>query len=113
MLRVEGREGGIVCDGRDIGTVVFPDVELKVYLLASAEERGRRRLRDHGVVPTPALIAREAERLQARDEADSSRELSPLRKAADAVAVDTTNLSPPEVVARIVELARSAEAAVG
>jgi cytidylate kinase len=53
MLRNEGGQGGVVCDGRDIGTVVFPDAELKVFLIASAEERGRRRLRDRGLELTP------------------------------------------------------------
>ncbi len=105
-LREAGRSGGVICDGRDIGTVVFPDAELKVYLVASAEERARRRLLDHGERPTGERIEAEAERLRARDEKDASRELAPLRKPEDAVEIDTTDLRPPEVVDRIVQLAR-------
>lgn len=95
----------LVCDGRDIGTVVFPDAELKVFLTASAQERARRRLLDYGETPTPERVSEEATRLRARDAADSTRSLAPLRKAPDAVEVDTTDLSPGEVVDRIVELA--------
>jgi len=113
LLRAEGGRGGVVCDGRDIGTVVFPDAELKVFLVASAEERGRRRLMDHGREPTQAEVRREAEKLSRRDEADSSRAVAPLRRAPDAVELDTTDLSAAEVVARIVELARARSSAIG
>ena len=105
-LREAGRRGGVVCDGRDIGTVVFPGAELKVYLVATAEERARRRLLDYDETLTEERIAAEAERLRARDEKDASRELAPLRKPDDAVEIDTTDLRPGEVVDRIVELAR-------
>ncbi|MDP2497214.1 MAG: (d)CMP kinase [Candidatus Palauibacterales bacterium] len=105
-LREAGRRGGVVCDGRDIGTVVFPDAELKVYLVATAEERARRRLLDYDETPTEERIAAEAERLRARDEKDAGRELAPLRKPDDAVEIDTTDLRPGEVVDSIVELAR-------
>lgn len=109
VLALLGEAAGtrnVVCDGRDIGTVVFPDADLKVFLTASAEERARRRLLDYGLEPTPSRVREEAGRLRARDAADSSRALAPLRKAADAVEVDTTRLSPEEVVERIVGLAR-------
>lgn len=106
QLRAAGRRGGVVCDGRDIGTVVFPDAELKVYLVASSEERARRRLLDHGETPGEERVAAEAERLRARDEKDAGRELAPLRKPEDAVEIDTTDLRPSEVVDRIVGLAR-------
>jgi cytidylate kinase len=106
LLRAEGGRGGVVCDGRDIGTVVFPGAELKVFLVASAEERGRRRLLDHGLEPTEEAVRLEAERLSARDSADSGRSLAPLREARDAIQLDTTNLSASEVVRRIVALAR-------
>lgn len=105
-LREAGRRGGVVCEGRDIGTVVFPDAELKVFLVASDEERARRRLLDYGERPTEERIAAEAERLRARDEKDAGRELAPLRRPDDAVDIDTTNLRPGEVVDRIVGLAR-------
>ena len=113
MLRVEGGRGEIVCDGRDIGTVVFPDAELKVFLVASAVERGRRRLLDQGVEPTEEAVREEAERLEARDALDSGRAIAPLRKADDAIALDTTEMNPLEVVERIVSLARERGAPLG
>ena len=106
LLRVEGGRGEVVCDGRDIGTVVFPDAELKVFLVASAMERGRRRLLDHGIEPTAEAVREEAERLEARDALDSDRAIAPLRKAEDAIALDTTEMNQLEVVERIVSLAR-------
>jgi cytidylate kinase len=105
LLRAEGREGGVVCDGRDIGTVVFPGAELKIFLVASAEERGRRRLLDHGVEATSRRISEQAERLMARDVADSTRAVAPLRRAPDAVKIDTTGVHPDDVVEMIVRLA--------
>jgi len=106
LLRVEGGRGEVVCDGRDIGTVVFPCAELKVFLVASAMERGRRRLLDHGIEPTAEAVREEAERLEARDALDSDRAIAPLRKAEDAIALDTTEMNQLEVVERIVSLAR-------
>jgi len=105
LLRAEGGRGGVVCDGRDIGTVVFPDAELKIFLVASAEERGRRRLLDHGMEATDEAVKYEAARLAARDAADSSRSVAPLRQASDAVQVDTTEMGAGDVVQRIVSLA--------
>ena len=99
---------GVVVDGRDIGTVVFPDAPLKVFLTASPEERARRRLaqRGGGGRVDPKELRREAEALAARDEADSTRAVAPLRAAADAVMLDTTRLSLDDQVARVVALAR-------
>jgi cytidylate kinase len=94
-----------VCDGRDIGSVVFPDAHLKVFLVADVRERARRRLLDYDVEPSVAAIEEEAEQLRARDEADSTRALAPLVKAADAVEIDTTRLAPDAVLHRILELA--------
>jgi len=113
LLRSEGGEGRIVCDGRDIGTVVFPGAELKVFLVASAVERGRRRLLDHGIEPSDEAVRKEAERLEARDALDSGRPIAPLRKAEDAIELDTTALSQLEVVERIVSLARERESLLG
>ncbi|NNK48637.1 MAG: (d)CMP kinase [Gemmatimonadetes bacterium] len=113
LLRAEGGRGGVVCDGRDIGTVVFPEAELKVFLVASVEERGRRRLLDHGMDPTEKAVRLEAERLEARDSADSSRSVAPLRAAADAIRLDTTDLSAGQVVEQIVALARERGARLG
>ena len=104
LLGAAGRRFDVVCDGRDIGTVVFPRAELKVFLTASPGERARRRLLDHGLDPDADLIAEEARRLRERDRMDSTRVLSPLRKAEDATEIDTTHLSPEEVVRQIVEL---------
>ena len=113
LLRAEGGRGGVVCDGRDIGTVVFPEADLKVFLVASAEERGRRRLLDHGLEPTEEAVRREAEKLSRRDAADSGRAVAPLRRAPDAIELDTTDMSAAEVVDHIVALALARSGAVG
>ncbi len=107
LLQAEGGRGGIVCDGRDIGTVVFPDAELKVFLVASAEERGKRRLLEHGEEPTAEAVREEAERLLKRDALDAGRPIAPLRRADDAIQLDTTRMSASDVVERIVSLARN------
>ena len=94
--------GDWVAEGRDIGTVVAPDAELKVFLTATPEERARRRAAELGADPDTVL------RDQAlRDEQDRSREHSPLRPAPDAVELDTTGLSVEEVAARVARLARA------
>jgi cytidylate kinase len=94
IQRLAGRRGRLVADGRDMGTVVFPDAEVKVFLVADLAERARRRLRDHGVAdPSPAEVEREAERIAARDRSDSDRELSPLRRPEGALVLDTTRLT--------------------
>lgn len=98
-----GREGDWVAEGRDIGTVVAPQAELKIYLTASEEERARRRAHELG------LDAEDVRGAQAeRDRRDATRDYSPLVAAADAVQVDTTNLELVQVVDRIVALAREA-----
>ena len=103
---VAGVARGVVVDGRDIGTVVFPDAPVKVFLTASPEERARRRLAQRGSRIDPAELAREAQALAARDRADSTRPVAPLRAAADAVLLDTTDLSLEEQADRVVALAR-------
>jgi cytidylate kinase len=99
---------GIVVDGRDIGTVVFPEAPLKIFLTASPEERARRRLAQRG--PTepsgPDDLRREADALARRDHADSTRAVAPLRPPGDAVQVDTSTLSLDEQVDTVVRLAR-------
>lgn len=98
VQREMARDRGGVMEGRDIGTVVFPDATLKVFLTADPEERTRRRwreLRDRGVRTTPEAVRREQD---ARDERDSSREDSPLRPADDAVIVDSTDRTVGQVV---------------
>jgi cytidylate kinase len=96
----------VVVEGRDIGTVVLPDATLKIYLTAAPEVRAQRRAGQLGVTD-PDKIAALAQDLRRRDEYDSSRADSPLRPAADAVVVDSTDLDQQGVVARIVELAAS------
>jgi cytidylate kinase len=103
---VAGCGGGVVVDGRDIGTVVFPDAPLKVFLTASPAERARRRLAQDGRSPDAAELEGETARLAARDHADSTRPVAPLVPAPDAVRLDTTRLSLPEQVDRIAALAR-------
>lgn len=106
-LRAMVRAGrDVVVDGRDIGTVVFPDAELKIFLTASPEARAGRRISQRGVVVDPARLEAEAAALAARDHADSTRPVAPLRAADDAVPLDTTAMSFPEQVQFIVELAR-------
>jgi cytidylate kinase len=95
--------GGAVVEGRDIGTVVLPGAELKVFLSASPEERARRRALQTG---REAELGRIREAMRTRDRRDSEREASPLKPAPGAVVLDTTCLPMEEVVARIVELAR-------
>lgn len=107
-LRALPRAGqSVVVDGRDIGTVVFPDADLKVFLTASPRTRAERRLRQRGERVDPAVLDRETATLAARDEADSSRAVAPLRMAADAVPMDGTGLGFEEQVAGIVRLART------
>jgi CMP/dCMP kinase len=99
-------EGGIVVDGRDIGTVVFPEAPLKIFLTATPDERARRRLSQRGQDVDGELVRRESEALAARDAADSNRRVAPLKPAADAILLDTTALTLEAQVAQVVELAR-------
>jgi cytidylate kinase len=95
--------GDWVAEGRDIGTVVAPDAELKVFLTASPEVRAGRRAGERGSAQTRAVLAEQLE----RDERDSTRAHSPLVAAADAVVIDSSALDLDAVVARVIELARS------
>jgi cytidylate kinase len=97
---------GVVVDGRDIGTVVFPDAPLKIFLTATAEERARRRLTQRGQRPDAGERARESQALEARDWADATRPIAPLKPADDAIALDSTRLSLDEQVERVAALAR-------
>jgi CMP/dCMP kinase len=97
----------VVVDGRDIGTVVFPEATLKVFLTASSRARATRRLDQRGQPLDTATIERETSLLAARDQADSSRAVAPLRMAADAVPLDGTHLSFEQQVEQIVALARA------
>ncbi len=106
--RAIGNERDIVVEGRDIGTVVFPHAEVKVFLTASAEERARRREIDHAVAGHDVEGTSVLEALERRDKIDSSREASPLAKADDAHELDTTGLTIDQVVDRIARWARDA-----
>jgi cytidylate kinase len=97
--------GGGVVEGRDIGTVVFPDAPLKIYLTADEEERARRRQRDETAADRAADVATVVADLARRDRMDSTRAASPLTAADDAVVVDTTAMTREEVVAHVVDLA--------
>jgi CMP/dCMP kinase len=100
----------VVADGRDIGTVVFPDAHLKVYLVADPEVRARRRLLERDISdPDTDTLRGEVDRLTQRDRADSERDVAPLRPADDAVKVDTTALTFDEQVEAIIQLARARE----
>jgi len=107
LQRRLGQAGGVVLEGRDIGTVVFPDAEVKIYLTASDEERARRRvddLRTRGFEADPEVVLRE---IRDRDRRDRERDVAPLRIADDAIVVDTSDLSFDEVVVRLVEIAQT------
>ena len=97
---------GVVVDGRDIGTVVFPDAPLKVFLTATPDERARRRLSQRGRTVGADDVRRESQALAARDEADATRSVAPLKPAPDAVVLDSTALTLEEQVRQVVELAR-------
>ena len=104
MQREMGRRGGVVLEGRDIGTVVFPDADIKFYLDAAAEERARRRFNE--MVERGAAVDFEEtlEEVMRRDRNDMDRVLSPLRKADDAVLIDSTCRSVEEVVDELVRI---------
>lgn len=92
---------GLVADGRDMGTVVFPDAPLKVFLTASAEERARRRYNQLKAKGDDVSLASLLDEIRARDERDTQRSVAPLKPAADAIQLDSTDLSIEQVVERI------------
>ena len=106
-LRAMVRAGqDVVVDGRDIGTVVFPDADLKIFLTASPEARAGRRISQRGMAIDPDHLDRETAALAARDHADSTRSVAPLRPAEDAILLDTTSMDFDEQVRFIVDRAR-------
>jgi cytidylate kinase len=108
-----GAEGGVVLEGRDIGSVVFPDAEVKFFLKATAEERGRRRYEELKAKGTPITLQQTIANVEARDTADSKRQYAPLLQADDAVAIDTTALSIEEVLSRMLSLVSERRLASG
>jgi len=105
-----GEQGGVVMEGRDIGTVVFPNAQLKIYLDADEAERARRRANDAAHTGSQAGQAAVAAAIQARDQSDKTRAASPLTLAQDAVLIDTTDMPIDEVVQRVLDLARERSA---
>ncbi|WP_086480633.1 (d)CMP kinase [Oceanospirillum sanctuarii] len=98
---------GVVGDGRDMGTVVFTDAPLKIYLTASADERARRRVKQLQEKGIDAKFQAILSEIQTRDERDMNRAVAPLKPADDAITLDTTEMSIPEVVAQIIDLAKA------
>ncbi len=105
LQRAIGRRGKVVMVGRDIGTVVMPDADLKIYLDASVEERARRRYRELLERGESVRFGEVVEQIRKRDSLDSRRSLAPLRPADDAVIIDTTNMDIEDVLDRALELA--------
>jgi len=107
LQRTMAREQGVVMDGRDIGTVVFPDADLKFFLDADLEVRAARRAQDLAAAGTPAALAAVQGEVARRDARDRSREISPLRPAAEAIRLDTSRLGPDAVLrAMLAEVAK-------
>ena len=104
--REYGRKGGVVMEGRDIGSVVFPTADVKIYLDASADERARRRAGDTAHTGGQAGQEAVAASIAARDEADTTRTASPLTLAADAVYINTTDMPIDQVVSKVMQLVR-------
>lgn len=99
------QHGGVVMDGRDIGTHVMPDAELKIFLLASVEERAARRHKENLEKGYPSNMEQLREEIATRDKLDTEREVAPLKKAEDAIEIDTTSKTIAEVVEEILALA--------
>lgn len=103
--RAYGQRGGcLVMEGRDIGTVVFPDADVKIYLDASPDERARRRAQDSAHASRGGAVAEVATALARRDHQDRTREASPLAQAADALYIDTSDLTIEEVVEQVMQM---------
>ena len=103
-----GAQGGVVMEGRDIGTVVFPHANVKIFLDASPEVRGQRRFEQTGNTPAARPSDEVAKELRARDERDRNRAVSPLRPAADAILLDSTYLTLEEVLLHAEQIVRTA-----
>ncbi|MGL6341586.1 MAG: (d)CMP kinase, partial [Waterburya sp.] len=105
MQQQWGEKGGIIAEGRDIGTNVFPDAELKIFLTASVEERAKRRLQDlQNQGRNDIKLQQLAQDIQQRDEQDSNRAIAPLKKADDAIEIITDNLTIEQVINKITTL---------
>lgn len=103
------KETGVVMDGRDIGTKVLPEAEVKIFLIASVEERATRRYKENLEKGYASDLEKLKEEIKKRDKLDSEREASPLIKAEDALEIDTTSLSIDDVINKILEVVKHAE----
>jgi cytidylate kinase len=108
--RRAGERGGVVMEGRDIGSVVFPDAQLKIFLTASPETRAERRWREHEQKGDAISLQKTLDEIRERDQRDKMRSTSPLVKAPDAVVVDSTAMEPEEVARLVVMLAQDGAA---
>ena len=108
--RRAGEQGGVVMEGRDIGSVVFPDAGLKIFLTASPEVRAERRWREHQQKGEAIDLGRTLEEIRERDQRDRERSTSPLVRAPDAVVLDSTAMKPEEVAGLVVMLAKGQSA---
>jgi len=104
LQREMGKRGGVVLEGRDIGTVVFPQAEVKFFLLASAAERGRRRFEELRAKGLQVDLQRTIDEVEQRDAADSNRQHAPLSQADDALAIDTTTMTIKQVLKKMLEI---------
>jgi cytidylate kinase len=104
LQRRMGEKGGVVLEGRDIGTVVFPEADVKFFLVATAEERGMRRFLELQAKGLDVDLGQTIEEVEARDAADCQREHAPLRQAEDAVLIDTTHLDIDGVLDRMLQV---------
>ena len=107
LQRELGRRGNVVAEGRDIGTVVFPDAQVKIYLDASIEERARRRCHELRAAGREVSLAETISEMKERDARDSERDIAPLRKAGDAFAVDSSGLTADGVAEKVLQLIKS------
>jgi cytidylate kinase len=107
LQRALGRRGSVVAEGRDIGTVVFPDAQVKIYLDASIKERARRRCDELRAAGREVSLNETIREMEERDKRDSERDIAPLRKADDAVAVDSSGLTADGVAEKVLQLIKS------
>ena len=103
LQRALGKRGNVVAEGRDIGTVVFPDAEVKIYLDASVQERARRRVEELRKAGRQVSLDETLREMGERDKRDSERDLAPLRKANDAIAIDSTSLDAEALARRVMQ----------
>ena len=103
LQRTLGQRGNVVAEGRDIGTVVFPDAEVKIYLDASVQERARRRVEELRKTGRQVSLDETLREMGERDKRDSERDLAPLRKANDAIAIDSTSLDAEALARRVMQ----------